>query len=257
MVSNLEIGRRFQERCHTALEQAIGRKLDLEVRVSVPGLGNHSFDLATPERDVFAECKAYGWTKTGNTPSAKISNLREAAQYLRGLPGQPRLYLIMKRDQHPRREETLAEYFARLNEELLGPVTLLEMPEEGGPLTCLHGTAPGNLVEPLPAAAPQADRPVRMGPPELGLMRRQLFRICDHVEGVRSRDESLPARIGRLQEAGKIPRVSASLMRTVLTVRNAVEYDDAELAATESTAVISAWAAIREWAEALGWRAQD
>jgi hypothetical protein len=99
----------------------------------------HSFDLATEVRDIVVECKAFTFTVTGGNPSAKITTLREAVQYLRSLSGSPARLLVVKRDVHPVRGESLAEYFVRLNSYLLGDVKVLEMDADGGPVRYVHG----------------------------------------------------------------------------------------------------------------------
>lgn len=91
----------------------------------------HAFDLASKERDLVGECKAYTWTAGGNTPSARITALIEAATYLQRLPSATQTFIVMKRDVRPGKKETLAEYFARLNDSLLGGVSILELTEDG------------------------------------------------------------------------------------------------------------------------------
>lgn len=144
MGSNTEAGKAFQLLCRDALKRVLGREFDLEVPIEIGGAKPHAFDLATHERDIVAECKAYKFTVTGNNPSAKITALREAATYLRSIRGNVTRLLIIKQDLHPRRGETLAGYFVRLNLHLLQDVTVLEMPESGGELTCVHGSLDPN-----------------------------------------------------------------------------------------------------------------
>jgi hypothetical protein len=114
----------------------------MEVPINIGGIRPHFFDLATPERDVVAECKAFTFTVAGNNPSAKISTLREAAADLSSIPGSVVRLLIVKENAHPRRGETLGRYFARLNAHHLRQVTVLEMHEAGGELVCIHGSFP-------------------------------------------------------------------------------------------------------------------
>ena len=114
----------------------------MEVPINIGGIRPHFFDLATPERDVVAECKAFTFTAAGNNPSAKISTLREAAAYLSSIPGSIVRLLIVKENAHPKRGETLGQYFVRLNAHHLRHVTVLEMHEGGGKLVCLHGSFP-------------------------------------------------------------------------------------------------------------------
>ena len=140
MLSNTERGKAFQILCRDALKRALGRDIDLEVPIEIGGGKCHSFDLATRERDIVAECKAFKFTATGKNPSAKITTLREAVMYLRSIQGNVTRVLIVKHDPHPKRGETLGRYFVRLNPHLLEQVTVLEMPESGGDLVCIHGS---------------------------------------------------------------------------------------------------------------------
>jgi hypothetical protein len=139
MLSNTERGKAFQLLCRDALKRALSRDFDLEVPIDVAGK-LHKFDLASPERNTVVECKAIKFTKGENNPSAKITTLREAVMYLRAAQGNPARLLIIKHDPHPKRKETLGQYFVRLNRHMLEGVTVLEMPETGGELVCIHGT---------------------------------------------------------------------------------------------------------------------
>lgn len=140
MPSNTERGKAFQLLCRDALKRTLGRDFDLEVPIQIGSGKPHLFDLATKERDVVAECKAFGFTATGNNPSAKITTLREATVYLRSLPGNVQRLLIVKHAPHPKRGETLGQYFVRLNANFIEKIIVLEMPETGGAPTCIHGT---------------------------------------------------------------------------------------------------------------------
>jgi hypothetical protein len=140
MLSNTERGKAFQLLCRDALRLALGRDFDLEVPIRIGSGKPHFFDLATRERDIVAECKAFTFTAGGNNPAAKITTLREATVYLRSIPGNVQRVLIVKHAPHPKRGETLGRYFVRLNPNFLEQVTVLEMPEDGGDLACIHGT---------------------------------------------------------------------------------------------------------------------
>ena len=154
MPSNTERGRAFQNVCRHALEQVVGREFDLEVPFDLGGIRPHSFDLASRERDIIAECKAFSFTATGNNPSAKITTLREAAMYLRSIKGDVTRVLMLKHDPHPKRGETLGHYFVRLNAHHLGPVVVLELPESGGTLDCIYGRLDARMTPKLKADAP-------------------------------------------------------------------------------------------------------
>jgi len=140
MLSNTERGKAFQILCRDALKRALSRDIDLEVPIEIGGGKSHSFDLATRERDIVSECKAFKFTATGKNPSAKITALREAVMYLRSIQGDIARVLIVKHDPHPKRGETLGRYFVRLNTHHLEQVTVLELPESGGDLVCIHGS---------------------------------------------------------------------------------------------------------------------
>jgi hypothetical protein len=146
MISNTQRGRSFQLLCRDAMKKAFGRDFDLEVPIQIGSGKPHSFDLATKERDIVAECKAFAFTATGNNPSAKITTLREATVYLRSIAGDVQRVLIVKLAPHPKRGETLGHYFVRLNPSFLEHITVLEMPEAGGELVCIHGDSKATKV---------------------------------------------------------------------------------------------------------------
>jgi len=147
MLSNTERGKAFQSLCRDALKRTLGRDFDLEVPIQIGSGKPHIFDLATRERDIVAECKAFAFTAAGNNPSAKITTLREATVYLRSIPGEVQRVLIMKHAPHPKRGETLGRYFVRLNPNFLERITVLEMAECGGDLVCIHGSFATNMAK--------------------------------------------------------------------------------------------------------------
>ena len=67
----------------------------------------------------------------GKSPSAKITTLREAAQYLLALPVDTAKVIVMNRSLRSSHLESLAEYFCRLNSHLLGPIHVLEIDDDG------------------------------------------------------------------------------------------------------------------------------
>lgn len=141
--SNRERGDAFHRYAAQALAQATGLRFDLDVPLAIgtpPKL--HVFDLATNDRAYVGESKEFTWTISGNVPSAKVTTLREAAQFLQALPGPAKKSIVMARSSHPHRHETLAEYFSRLNVHLLGAVGLVEICEETGAVKFLRGQLP-------------------------------------------------------------------------------------------------------------------
>ena len=92
----------------------------------------HKFDLVSSDRKYMGECKNYSWTNTGNVPSAKMGFTNEAVFYLTFLPKEKYRFVIMRKDTHPKRSETLAEYYYRTNKHLLQGVHILELDLETG-----------------------------------------------------------------------------------------------------------------------------
>ena len=66
------------------------------------------------------------WTDAGNIPSAKLKGLNEAVFYISFLPAETEKLLVMAYATHPKRSETLAEYYYRTNCHLLGDVKVVE-----------------------------------------------------------------------------------------------------------------------------------
>lgn len=86
---------------------------------------SHRFDVVSIDKTIVAECKCYTWTETGNIPSAKMGFANEAAFYLSFIKDAT-TYIIFKKNTHPKRSETLAEYYYRTNKHLLGDTKILE-----------------------------------------------------------------------------------------------------------------------------------
>jgi len=144
--ANTKKGRDFQLRVQQALERTLGIEFDLEVKIAIGDPPKaRPFDLASRSGAIVAECKAYAWTQGGNVPSAKITTLREAANYLLQLPVSTTTLIVMDRHCHPRRGEALADYFVRLNSHLLGRVSLLELSSDDT-LRLVHGKFPSTRM---------------------------------------------------------------------------------------------------------------
>jgi hypothetical protein len=87
---------------------------------------DHKFDIVNTELEIVIECKRYTWTETGNVPSAKMGFTNEAAFYLRLLPDNYVKYIVMLKANHSKRQESLAEYYYRINNHLLGKIKIAE-----------------------------------------------------------------------------------------------------------------------------------
>ncbi len=129
---NTKVGKTFQEMVCRKLERHFDTCFDLEVpmMIGTPGKA-HRFDCVSMDRDIVVECKAYTWTDTGNVPSAKLMGLNEALFYMSYLPDEVSKILCIKKSTHPRRDETLAEYYKRTYGHLFRNVQLYEVDDDG------------------------------------------------------------------------------------------------------------------------------
>ena len=124
---NPKIGKAFQERVKVWFET----NSDLDFALEHPiDIGNpskpHKFDISDKTEKVVIECKCYAWTAAGNIPSAKLTTLNEAIFYFSFLPVKTEKILVMAYATHPKKSETLAEYYFRRNRHLLGDVKIME-----------------------------------------------------------------------------------------------------------------------------------
>ena len=87
----------------------------------------HRFDLVSIDLRYVSECKNYSWTESGNISSAKIASINESVFYLSFLPKDIIRFVNMRKDVHPMRKETLAEYYYRTNSHLLGDIFIIEV----------------------------------------------------------------------------------------------------------------------------------
>ena len=120
----------FREAARPILEASLGVKLLSEVAL---GVGNppkqHRFDLVATDESWILECKALVWRENGGVPQAKITSITEAAMCLRDCVNQKsKRAIALGRAVHPRRTESLGEYYARLHSHsLAGVVALIEI----------------------------------------------------------------------------------------------------------------------------------
>ena len=75
---------------------------------------------------------------TGNVPSAKMGFANEAAFYLSFLPDKYEKFIVMLKATHEKRNETLAEYYYRMNRHLLGKTKVAEYDPETGSFTVIE-----------------------------------------------------------------------------------------------------------------------
>ena len=140
IMSNTEKGKNFQIQAQSVLSDILGIKFNTEVAIPIGDPPKkHNFDLVSENFKYVGEAKAFTWTKAGNNPSAKISTLREAVQHLTALPVNINTFIIMQHSTFPGKKETLAEYFARLNKNILKRIVILELSEDRKSFREIHG----------------------------------------------------------------------------------------------------------------------
>jgi hypothetical protein len=124
---NPKVGKKFQLTVKEWFEKSLNCEFDIERKIAIGNPAKlHSFDIANKEGTVVVECKCYTWTETGNVPSAKMGFVNEAAFYLSFLDSSVDRSIVMAKSTHPKRTETLAEYYFRTNRHLLGKIKILE-----------------------------------------------------------------------------------------------------------------------------------
>ena len=124
---NPKVGKAFQIAVKEWFEKNTDLCFELEKKIAIGNPAKlHSFDIVEKNDRIVAECKCYTWTETGNVPSAKIGFANEAAFYLSFLPDEIEKAIIMLNATHPKRNETLAEYYFRTNRHLLGTTKVME-----------------------------------------------------------------------------------------------------------------------------------
>ena len=133
---NYKEGASFQNKVAEWFRREYKKSFDIEKKIPI---GNppkdHKFDIVAEDGSIAIECKCYTWTETGNVPSAKMGFTNEAAFYLSFLPDTYDKYIVMVKATHEKRNETLAEYYYRMNKHLLGKTKVAEFAPETGELT--------------------------------------------------------------------------------------------------------------------------
>jgi hypothetical protein len=124
---NPKIGRAFQEKVRHWFSKDRKENFVLEYPVHIGKPARpHNFDVANETGTTVIECKCYAWTDSGNVPSAKLRGLNEAVFYFSFLPKETEKILVMAHAVHPKKSESLAEFYVRTNNHLLGDVKVWE-----------------------------------------------------------------------------------------------------------------------------------
>ncbi|OFL94319.1 hypothetical protein [Fusobacterium sp. HMSC073F01] len=123
-------GEEFERISKCLLEEYLKEELEIQKKVEI-GLSikkEHKFDFGNS--DYLVECKAYDWTKGKNTPSGKISTLKETLLYFLLAPKSYKKVLVLKKSKI-KNSETLLDYFIRLNRYLISDdLMFFEIDEE-------------------------------------------------------------------------------------------------------------------------------
>lgn len=120
--SNAHVGAEFERLTHEYfLTQGIELNPDFSVLI---GVGNnekkaHRFDLGAMHPALLVECKSHTWTAGDKVPSAKMTTWNQEMYYFHLAPDHFRKILFVLKDLSTKRQETLAEYYARTNKHLI------------------------------------------------------------------------------------------------------------------------------------------
>ena len=96
--SNAQIGTAF-EKVVKSFFHGVGIQLESNFPVEL-GFSHKKvrrFDLGSEDPPVLVECKSHGWTKSGNTPSAKLTIWNEAMHYFNMAPDRYQKILFVRR----------------------------------------------------------------------------------------------------------------------------------------------------------------
>lgn len=117
-MTNTFKGSKFEEVTKLLLEEYLQEKLEEQKKVEIgfEEKREHRFDLGNS--NYLIECKAYEWTKENNSPSAKLSTLRETLYYFFLAPKNYKKILVLKKS-GVKNGETVLDYFIRLNYHLI------------------------------------------------------------------------------------------------------------------------------------------
>ncbi len=129
---NPKVGKKFQELVQESLEAyfSVPFRPETAFPIGTPPKP-HKFDCVSEDRTIVVECKCYTWTQSGNVPSGKMRGMNEAILYMNHLPDEATRILCMKKAVHPKRAETLADYYYRIYGHLLERIKIFEVDELG------------------------------------------------------------------------------------------------------------------------------
>lgn len=104
-------GRAFEDRVLKYMENKFKKRL-YKQNLQVGPNKFHEFDLVSEDKNIVIECKSYTWTKSGNSPSAKISTAIEAVFYLSRIAVDKKI-LVFQDDINDRGESFVSTFVRR------------------------------------------------------------------------------------------------------------------------------------------------
>ncbi|HEY4761315.1 MAG TPA: hypothetical protein VIH42_12100 [Thermoguttaceae bacterium] len=119
--SNTHVGRKF-EACAQKFFAAQEVPLDHPVSVDIGVDGKrktHNFDLGNRDKRIIVECKSHTWTKSENTPSAKITTWDQAMYFFHLAPKDYRKIFFVLRHYSKKHGCTLAKYYLDKKDHLI------------------------------------------------------------------------------------------------------------------------------------------
>ena len=129
---NPKVGKAFQKLVWKSISAYFGVPFELETALPIGNPAKlHKFDCVSEDKRIVVECKCCSWTDAGNVPSAKMMASNEALFYMSYLPDDVTKILCLKKASHPKKLETLAEYYCRIYGHLLSHVKVFEVNDFG------------------------------------------------------------------------------------------------------------------------------
>ena len=109
----------FEKRAKSFFESELRVKLLDQMPLPLSTGENHKFDLTSSDERIAIECKSHTWTKSGNYPSAKVSDAQRTIELLRKCRAKRKIIVFQDDLGH---RGSLVEVFVRRNRLLLAGI---------------------------------------------------------------------------------------------------------------------------------------
>lgn len=119
--SNADVGKEFEKVIN---EYFVDKKLnldsDINIKIGINYKKQRSFDMGSFEDKILIECKSHTWTRPDyGIPNAKLKTWISEMYMFYLSPKEYRKIFVVQYDFSPRYNETLLQYFIRLNKHLI------------------------------------------------------------------------------------------------------------------------------------------